>query len=380
MKKLNMIFSLLLFFSCSCLFAQNFDIYVSDIGGFTTPDPRILKFDSSGMNGEIFISENLSWPQDIVFLEDKNEVLISNLNSGRITRYHADSGDYISNFATGLGGPTRMKIRNDTLYVLQWNGNGKVMRFTLEGIALGAFTDTGVPRSIGLDWDAEGNLYVSSYGQTSPSIPTLVRKYDTQGIDQGNFIGSTNLAGPTNIWFDPSGNGDLLVSDYNSNRIKRFNSSGAYLNDFITGLNLPEGVDFDSEGNIYIGNGGTDAVKKYTSDGQFIIDIVPSGSLEMDIPNVVILRETSTVSVKEIEKKNNFILPTVGTEFFLDSKKVTEVLAIEIFNTAGVLVAKSKAENNKIWNANGYAEGMYIIRAKTNDGIMWTQKVMVKKE
>lgn len=379
MKKINMIFSLLILFSYSCLLAQDFDIYVSDIGGFTTPNPRILKFDSSGMNGEVFISQHLAWPQDIVFLEDKNEVLISNLNSGRITRYHADNGDYISNFATGLGGPTRMKIRNDTLYVLQWNGDGKVMRFTLEGAALGAFTNTGVLRSIGLDWDAEGNLYVSSYGQPSASIPTLVRKYDTQGIDQGNFIGSSNLAGPTNIWFDPSGNGDLLVSDYNSNKIKRFNSSGTYLNEFITGLNLPEGVDFDSEGNIYIGNGGTDAVKKYTSDGQFIKDIVPSASLGMDIPNVVILRERSTVSVEEVEKKNNFILPTVGTEFFLDPKKSNKILAIEIFNTAGVLIAKSKVENNEIWNANGHAEGMYIIRAKTNDGTFWIQKVMVKK-
>ena len=368
----------MLFFS-SCLFAQNFDIYVSDIGGFTTPDPRILKFDSSGMNGEVFISQHLAWPQDIVFLEDKNEVLISNLNSGRITRYNAGNGDYISNFATGLGGPTRMKVRNDTLYVLQWNGDGKVMRFTLEGTPLGAFTDTGVPRSIGLDWDAEGNLYVSSYGQTSPSIPTLIRKFDTQGIDQGIFIGSSNLAGPTNIWFDPSGNGDLLVSDYNSNRIKRFDSTGAYLNDFITGLNLPEGVDFDSEGNIYIGNGGTDAVKKYTSDGQFIKDIVPSASLGMDIPNVVILRETTTVSVSEFEKKIKYIIPTVGTEFFLDTKKSNEILAIEIYNTAGVLVAKSNAENNEIWNAKGHAEGMYIIRAKTNDGSFWIQKVMVKK-
>ena len=379
MKKLNTIFSLLILFSYSSLFAQNFDIYVSDIGGFTTPNPRILKFDSSGLNGEVFISEHLAWPQDIVFLEDKNEVLISNLSSGRITRYKADNGDYISNFATGLGGPTRMKIRNDTLYVLQWNGNGKVMLFTLEGIALGAFTDTGVLRSIGLDWDHDGNLYVSSYGQPAQSIPTLVRKYDTQGIDQGNFIGSSNLTGPTNIWFDPSGNGNLLVSDYNSNKIKRFDSTGTYINDFITGLDLPEGIDFDSEGNIYIGNGGTDAVKIYTSDGQFIKDIVPSGSLGMDIPNVVILRETTTVSVKNFEKKNNFITPTMGTIFFLDPKKSNEILVVEVYNTAGVLVAESKNNNNEIWNANAHAEGMYIIRAKINDGTFWVQKVVVKK-
>ena len=116
------------------IFAQDFEIYVSDAGNFNNPPWQILKFDQNGQNGEVFISENLAWPQDIVFLEDKNEVLISNLNTGRITRYNSETGAYMSNFATGLGGPTRMKIGDDDLlYVLQWTGDGLVKRYSLEG-------------------------------------------------------------------------------------------------------------------------------------------------------------------------------------------------------------------------------------------------------
>ena len=66
--------------------------------------------------------------------------LISNLNTGRITRYHTDSGMYIDNFATNIAGPTRMKIGADSLlYVLQWGTNGKVLRFELDGTFLGEF-------------------------------------------------------------------------------------------------------------------------------------------------------------------------------------------------------------------------------------------------
>ena len=41
--------------------------------------------------------------------------LISNLNSGRITRHDAATGAYLDDFATGLAGPTRMKIGADGL-------------------------------------------------------------------------------------------------------------------------------------------------------------------------------------------------------------------------------------------------------------------------
>ena len=92
-------------------------------------------------------------------------MLISNLNTGRITKYNSTTGEFIGDFATGIGGPTRMKIGADSLlYVLQWAGNGKVKRYQLDGTFVDDFTSVGVPQSIGIDWDNDGNLYVSSYG------------------------------------------------------------------------------------------------------------------------------------------------------------------------------------------------------------------------
>ena len=296
-KKLLLIV-LVFLFSMSVTFSQNIEIYVSDAGNFSNPPWKILKFDENGENPEIFIDTVLAWPQDIVFLEDQHVVLISNLSSGRITKYNSSTGDYIGNFATGIAGPTRMKIGADSLlYVLQWSGNGKVRRYQLNGTFVDEFTSVGVPQSIGLDWDSNGNLYVSSYSGDN------VRKFGLNGNDLGLFV-TSNLAGPTNIWFND--NGDLLVSDYDGTAVKRFDSTGVFVSNFITGLGQAEGVDFFPNGNILIGNGATHSVKMYDSNGVYIEEFIPNGSGGLMTPNAVVIRKSNPVSVDDESSINNF--------------------------------------------------------------------------
>lgn len=294
------------------VFGQDFDIFVSDAGNFDSPPWKILKYDSNGENPQVFIDENLAWPQDILFIDSNNTVLISNLNTGRINRYNAATGAYIDNFAQGIGGPTRMKIGADNLlYVLQWTGGGKVKRYQLDGTFVDDFTDVGVGQSIGLDWDSAGNLYVSSFNGK------LVRKFDTSGNDMGVFIDS-NLSGPTNIWFDS--NGDLLVSDYSGTAIKRFDSDGNYLGDFIQGLSQSEGMATLPDGSILIGNGSTSSVKKFTSGGTFIEDTITTGSGGLLRPNAVVIHDSTASSGFQINAGLNdaWFNPAVsGQGFFI---------------------------------------------------------------
>ena len=262
---------------------QDYDIYVCDTPNFGLPPWQILKFDNNGENPEIFITENLAWPHDLVFLEASNTVLVSNFNSGRIDRYNAETGAFIDIFSSNVIAPTRMKIGADNLlYVAQGSGNGRVRRFQLDGTMVDDFTNLGLNKSLGMDWDNRGNLYLSTYdGQ-------LVRKFDTNGIDQGNFVAS-NLTGPVNIWFDDRG--DLLVLDYDAGVVRRFSSESVFLGDFIQGLSNTEGVGFLPNGNILIGNGGTSSVKMYTPTGTYIEDIIASQSGNLTQPNAVVVRE-----------------------------------------------------------------------------------------
>ncbi len=274
-------------------FSQSFDIYVSDAGNFNNGPWQILKYDANGGNPQRVTNSNLGWPQDILFLEDSNLMLVSNLTTNNITKYNATTGAYLGVFASGISGTTRMKIGPDSaLYVLQWSGNGRVKRFDLVGNFLGDFTTVGVSQAIGLDWDSSGNLYVSSYNGDH------VRKFDTSGTDMGLFI-SANLAGPTNIWFNAAG--ELMVSDYDGGAIKRFSSAGTYLGIFAMGLSQSEGIEFLPNGHLIIGNGGNGSVREYDSTGTYIGNIVAPSAGGLIRPNALRIRMNTSTGI--IEKK-----------------------------------------------------------------------------
>jgi len=266
----------------ACLQAQDYQVYVSDTPNFGLPPWQILMYDRDGRNPEIFIDQHLDWPHDILFLEEAGTVLVSNFNSGRVERFDAETGQHIDTFASGIPGPTRMKIGPDgLLYVLSASANARVKRYQLDGAFVDDFTNLGLPRCLGLAWDDRGYLYVSSYDLQ------IVRLFDRDGIDRGNFV-STNLNGPANIWFDASG--DLLVLDYDAGVVARFDQEGRYQGDFIQGLAQAEGVDFLPDGTILIGNGGTSAVKSFTAEGAFVEDFVTSGLGGLSQPSAVVVR------------------------------------------------------------------------------------------
>lgn len=350
--------------------AQTLEVYVSDAGNFDQPPWQILKFDADGQNGEVFISDHLAWPQDIFFLESEQTVLISNLNSGVISRFNAASGEYINDFATGIGGPTRMKPGPDgLLYVLQWQGNGKVKRYNLDGTFVDDFTQTGVNNSIGLDWDAAGNLYVSSFNGKN------VRKFSPTGEDLGIFIGS-DLSGPTNIWF--GSNGDLLVADWNAGVVKRFDSQGNYLGILLTGVPQAEGVDFFPNGDIAIGSGQESSVKVYDPEGNFIKELVPAGTLGLLTPNAVVFRNAGSTSTKEVNKTFTFLTPAVGVRFNVATEEIsTEKFYGEVFDSSGIFARRIDLRS-PVWDASGLAGGIYFVTAVLTNGSHVRQKIIIQ--
>jgi DNA-binding beta-propeller fold protein YncE len=372
MNTLKLLFLLAILFGATEVYTQNYEIYVSDAGNWNNPPWQIAKFDENGENPEAFITDSLVWPQDIVFLEDQGVVLISNLTTnGYISRHDISTGDFVNYFAEDIAGPTRMKIGEDSLlYVLQWsNTDNNVLRYKLDGTFVDEFTSTGVRQGIGLDWDSDGNLYVSSYGGK------YVQKYDTAGNDLGKFI-ETSLEGPTNIWFEE--NGDLMVIDYNGGDVKRFDNEGTFLEVFIDGLENPEGIDFFPDGRMLIGDGGTSAVKRFEPDGDYVDDFIPSGSGGLLIPNAIVIRNVTSVSVPENKRQRSFISPTVGRRFLFHNELVEEMGSFEIYNAFGMLVEKGHFNGSAGWNANYMADGMYVVIARTADGMVKRQKVIVR--
>ena len=360
---------LTLFFTS--LSAQDFDIFVSDAAGFNVGPWHIYKYDMNGNNGTKFISDHLGWPQDIVFLEHENTVLISNLNDGTITKYNADTGDYIEDFATGIGGPTRMEIGPDSLlYVLQWTGNGKVKRYKLDGNYVDDFTATDVSNSIGLAWKSSA-LYVSSYDGK------YIKKFGGTGVDLGKFI-STNLNGPTNIWF--GANGDLFVNDWNAGQVKRFDSFGTFQGAIVTGVGQAEGVDFYPNGDFALGIGSTSSVNVYKPDGTFVKNLIAPGAAGLIRPNAVVFRHKNTTTSREIFKDITFVTPSIGVHFQVSNPDVVQTASsFEVHSSTGVFVSKVNFADSTNWDASNLANGIYHITARLSDGKIARQKVVVQK-
>ncbi len=349
--------------------AQEYEIYVCDAGGFNNPPWKIMRFDENGDNPETLDDTNVSWPQDILILEDDDIFLTSSLNTGLITRHEIGTGNFINNFATVAGGPTRMKIGPDGfIYVLQWQGNGTVLRYQTDGTFEDEFTTVGVSNSIGIDWDASGNLYVSSFNGAT------VRMYDTNGNDMGLFI-DTNLTGPTDLRFRD--NGDLLVLDWSAGDVKLFDSAGVFQGIFIDNLSQPEGIDVFPNGDILIGDGGNAQVLRYDSDGNFIEIFIDPGSGGLIQPNCVTIRDTN-LSVEDNALSNVFVTPTVGQSFSIGAHINSEFEQLSVYSISGKLIETLHLNEQSSWEASGYADGVYFIVANKN-GQRLTQKVIVRK-
>ncbi|MBP6184391.1 MAG: hypothetical protein KA479_05575 [Saprospiraceae bacterium] len=353
--------------------AQNMALYVSDAGNFDQPPWQILKFDVEGKNGEVFIDHHLAWPQDILFLEHEGIVLISNLNTGQIIKFDSETGAYIGVFAHVAGGPTRMKLGKDSLlYVLQWAGNGRVLRYNLNGTLADVFTSVGVQASIGMDWDVDGNLYVSSYSGK------YIRKFDQTGKDLGLFA-NFGLLGPTNIWFTPSG--QLMVMDFEGGVVQLYHYDGLYLGIAISNILNGEGVAFLPNGNMLLGSGGASSVREYTADGMYLKDFITPGALGLMTPNAVVLRTLKSTSTETLTSYDlNLFYPTTGNIFrTVNPALCNEISQIQVYHSSGSLACTIALDKDMMtWDASHFAPGAYYIVAQKKDGRRCRQQIIVQ--
>ena len=119
-------------------------------------------------------------------------------------------------------------------------------------------------------------LYVTLSGSN-----TIV-SYDTsRGV--GSAIAATvttfansQLNYPKGLAFDTSGN--LYAANSGTNTISKFDSSGGYVSMISSNLSGPVGLAFDSSGNLYAANNTSKTISKFDSSGNFLTSWGTSGS------------------------------------------------------------------------------------------------------
>lgn len=358
--------------AASVVVAQtHLEVLVSNRGGHS-----VTRFDEAGNYLDDFISSGsggLSFTEDILFHPD-GSVLVTGLGNAYIKRYDGHTGAYIGNFSSGysLDLPSKMTMGSDSLiYVTQWGTvRNKVVRFNLSGNFVDEFTSIGAPKGLGHTWDEHKNFYISLFGATGGE--GTVHKFDSSGNDLGTFINTTILDGPTDIWFDT--NGDMLVEDWNAGKILRFDSTGAYVNTFVTGMTNPEGIAFLPDGSMLVCDWAEDAVHLIDSNGIRLGYFCSSHLID---PNAVKVRASVTASVPGVASEAKFTSPNIGEVFtFSLPPAIATSATIRILNMNGQVVEEIARAQNTTWNANHFPKGMYIV-AVTANGNNFYEKIVV---
>lgn len=229
-------------------------------------------------------------------------------NPNSVKQFDA-SGTYNGVFGTsgaaGLNGPRGMIFSNGQLFVVNQNVNtqynGEVLRFDANGTLLGQLVSTSnqyplfAPR--GIVRGGPDNLYYVAdvVGPSSPCAAGNVKEYDDNGEFQGSLTPDpqvfTDVFHPRGVVFGPDGL--LYVSSsgcldtpkdplFNpvTGYILRFNvSTGKFVDVFASNktvgdLHRPEGLVFDSAGNLWVTSfrnpsapGDTDKILKLDKKG-----------------------------------------------------------------------------------------------------------------
>lgn len=351
-------------------YAQKY-YYISDAGNFQQGGPyQILRYDEDGSNGQVFIKNGLDWPQDILFLPNKNQMLVSNLKSNSVEVFDSESGELLGRFITGIEGPTRMRIGKDgMIYILQWRGDGKVKKYELTGKFVDDATQTGVPTSIGFDWDKNGDLYVSSYNGR------FIERFDNEGKSKGKFI-SAGLFGPTNIQFDQEGN--MVVLDYNSGRVLLYDKDGKMIKTLVTGVPQCEGIHMTSDGKMIIGTASS--VRIYDQNNTLQKYLIPTGGNGLLNPNAVVFRAVPTSGTSDQFQKNyKDFLQFIGENKYIAASKIDKISVVTVYNYEGVKVKTHNFSENDSLDMSGLNPGLYFAHTILPNKKEVTQKLVVLK-
>jgi hypothetical protein len=332
----------------------------------------------------------LSSTQEVMFGFDGN-LLVTGRQNAFILRFDGETGAFLGNFSSGyeLDEPTKMTLGPDSLiYVSQWGqSKSKVARFDGEtGAFVDEFTSIGMNQGCGHVWDADGNLYVASFGSQD------VRKFDMQGNFQTVF---TNRSGGfTNLWFD---RGDLFVVDWNIGSVLRFDGeTGNFISTLISGMQNTEGFVFGADSSLYLCDWTRNQVNHYDRDGNFIELFASGGGLLA--PNSVAFRPADTAtSVEGLDESqpDGFDLGQNYPNPFNPNTTISYSLArasqvtIQIFNLLGkevsILLDEDQPAGNHhvVWNGtdssrNVAPSGIYFYKIRAGSFSEIRKMTMIK--
>jgi sugar lactone lactonase YvrE len=200
----------------------------------------------------VVLAKNLPEPDDLVLAPD-GSIYISDVTDGTIRQYAATG--QLNLILSGLRAPEGMAFSPDSSLIIAEQGTNRLLRYDPASKSLTPLLDlVNHTNNLGVDgilWDGS-HLIVPD----SPNGTLLEVSLDGRTVRQL----SSGLARPTGAWSEPDGS--LLIADENGNAVYRLHRDGTL--DKIANFSTPDDVIEDAHGNIFVITLGDDAVHVLT--------------------------------------------------------------------------------------------------------------------
>jgi sugar lactone lactonase YvrE len=202
----------------------------------------------------ILLADNFLEPDDLV-LAPTGSIYISDVTQGTIKEYTPEG--QLNLILSGLNAPEGMAFLPDGSMVIAEQGTNRLLRYDFQSRTLLSFLDL-VNRTDRLGVDGiifDGtNLIIPD----SPNGTVLEVSADAKTVRQL----ASGLARPTGAWVESTG--DLLIADENGNAVFRLHRDGML--EKVADFSVPDDVVADANGNIFVVTLGDGAVHLLTAE------------------------------------------------------------------------------------------------------------------
>jgi hypothetical protein len=360
-------------------------------------------------------------------------LLIPDSEGDRVMAFYPDTGNlYDANFIpsdpTNLATPIVAALHPDgqSIIVSDQIKDG-LLEYDLNGNFARFFAPTGGPNTAILDnvrgWGlkADGKILVTT---ASGANADAIAEFDVTGNYVGNFIaiGAGGLDGPFCVLYRAHEN-DYLVSANTSNAIHRYDATGTYLNDLVSGMHFPEQIAEAASDNLLVaGFSSPSGCYEYTSAGAYVgcYDVVTGlrGVYELRNGNILV---TNGSGVYEINRSNQLVstkISGVSARFISfvsdgavsvdDPQQQTRIKnfpnpmkdattisfapmqitgqTVQIYNSKGQLVnelAVSRDQRSVVWNGTSFdgnhvPNGIYLYTIEINDEVISNKLLLLR--